>query len=109
MEFLVAEFDQGKFEEFLSLGSASPKTIWQYRKFSSETRSRISSEISPRVAHTSAYSTSGATTKEVLKTSRATYATRVNDPQETRRANASVHDHNNGDNQSHHHSPLQTL
>ena len=39
VESLVVEFDQGKFDEFLSLGSASPKVMRQYCKISSETRS----------------------------------------------------------------------
>jgi len=74
VESLVVKFDQGKFEEFLSLGSASPKIMRHYHKVSSETRSRISSEVSPKVACTFAYSTSGATSNEVLKISRATHA-----------------------------------
>ena len=52
----VVEFDQGKFEEFLSLGSASSNTMRQYRKVSSGTRFRISSKISLKVARTSAHS-----------------------------------------------------
>jgi len=109
VESLVVEFDQGKFEEFLSLGSASPQIMRQYHKVSSEIRSRISSEISPRVARTFAYSSSDATSNKVLKTSRATYAAHVNISQETRRANASVHDHKDGEDQSCHHSPPRTL
>ena len=105
----LVEFDQGKFEEFLSLGSASPKTMRQYRKVSSETRSRISSEISPKVARTSAHSVSGVTSSEVLKTSCAARVVRVNISQETRKTNALVHDHIDGEDQSRHHSPLQTL
>ena len=81
----------------------------QYRKVSSETHSQISLEISPIVAYTSAYSTSGATSNEVMKISCATHAARVNVSQETRRANVSVHDHNDGEDQSRHHSPLRTL
>ena len=38
VESLVIEFDQGKFEEFLSSGSASPKAM-RYCTVSSETRS----------------------------------------------------------------------
>ena len=45
--------------------------MWQYRKVSLETRSRISLEITPKVARTTAHSASGATSKEVMKTSRA--------------------------------------
>jgi len=74
VESLVVEFDQRKFKEFFFSGSTSPKIMRQYCKVSS----RISSEIFPRVACTSAYSTSGATFNEALKISRVTHATRVN-------------------------------
>ena len=37
VESLIVEFDQEKFEEFLSSGSASPKAMRHYRKVSSET------------------------------------------------------------------------
>ena len=50
LESLIVEFDQEKFEEFLFSGSASPKEMQQYRKVSSKTCSRISSEITPEVA-----------------------------------------------------------
>jgi len=106
LESLVIEFNQGKFEEFLSSGSASPKTMRQYRKASFTTRSRVSSKISPRVVRTSTYSASGASSNEVLKTSLATFAARVNISKETRRANASVHVHNDGEDQSRHYFPL---
>jgi len=59
-----------------------------YRKVSFETRSRISSEISPKVARITAHSASDTTSNEVLKTSRSARAARVNAPQGTRRANA---------------------
>ena len=78
MESFIVEFDQGKFEEFLSSRSTSPNTMRQYRKVSSENRSQNSSEISPKVACTSTHSASGATSNEVLKTSRATHAFHVN-------------------------------
>jgi len=78
VEYLVVEFDQGKFEKFLSSGSASPKIMRQYRKVSSETRSRIALEITPKVAHTTNHSASGTTSNEVLKTSNAAHAARVN-------------------------------
>ena len=80
VEPLVVEFDQEKFKEFLSSGSASLKARRQYRKVSSETRSRISSEISPKVARTTAHNASGATSEEVLKISRVAHAARVNVP-----------------------------
>ena len=67
VESLVMKFDQGKFEEFLFSSSTSPKAMRQYRKVSSETRSRISLEINPKVARTTAHSASGATSEEVLK------------------------------------------
>lgn len=34
IESLVIEFDQEKYEEFLSSGSASPKSLWKYCKIS---------------------------------------------------------------------------
>ena len=46
VESLVVEFDQAKYEEFLSSSSKSPKAR-QYRKVSSEIRSQIPSEASP--------------------------------------------------------------
>ena len=71
---LIIEFDQEKFEEFLSSGSASPKAMRQYRKISSETCSQISLKIISEVAHTTAHNAKGTTSKEVLKTSRAAHA-----------------------------------
>ena len=59
VESFVIEFHQEKFEEFLSSGSASPKATRQYRKVSFETRSRIPSEISPKVARIAAHSAVG--------------------------------------------------
>ena len=109
MESLIVEFDQKRFEEFLSSGSASPNAMLQYRKDSSETHSRISSEISPKMVYTSAHSASSATSNEVLKTSHAAHVVRVNVSQETHRTKASVHDHSDGEDQFRHHSPLQTL
>jgi len=106
VESLVVEFDQEKFEKFLSSGFTNPKTMWQYCKVSYETCCRISSEISPKVARTTAHSVNGVTSNNILKTSHATHAVRVNVSQETRRINASVHYHNDGEDQSHHHSPL---
>ena len=44
IELLVVEFDQAKYEEFLSSGSKSPRAR-QYRKVSSGTHSWIPSEI----------------------------------------------------------------
>ena len=44
VESLVVEFDQAKYEEFLSSGSKSPKA-WVYRKVSSGICSRVRSEI----------------------------------------------------------------
>ena len=106
VESLVVEFDQGESEEFLSLGSTSPKTIRQYRKVSSETHSRMSSEFYPKVAYTSAYNASVTTSNEVLKISCATHAAHVNVSQESRRVNTLVHDHNDCEDKSRHHSPL---
>ena len=78
VESLVVKFDQGKFEEFLSSGSARPKAMRQYRIVTSETRSWISSEITPGVLCPITYNAEGATSEEVLKTSHATHAARVN-------------------------------
>ena len=80
----------------------------QYRKLSSETHSRISSEITPKVPRITAHSASGATLEEVLKTSRAAHAARVNASQETRKAKVSARDQSDGEDQYHRPSPLQT-
>ena len=84
---LVIKFYQEKFEKFLSSGSASPKVVRQYCKVSFVTCSRISLEISPKVARYTAHSTSGATSNDVLKISRATHAACLNISQETHGAN----------------------
>ena len=78
VESLIVEFDQGKFEKFLSSGSACPKVMQQYRKVSSETWSRISLEITPEVAHTTACNTKCATSEEVLKICRIAHTAHVN-------------------------------
>jgi len=109
VESLVVEFDQEKFEEFLSSGSSSPKAIWQHHKVSSETRCRISSEITPEVAHTTAHNAKGATFKEVLKTSHAAHTACVNVSQETHRTKEVVHDISNSEDQFHRPPPFQTL
>ena len=109
IESLVIEFDQEKFEKFLSSGFSSPKAMRQYHKVSSKTRSRISSEITPKVARTTAHSANGVTSEEVLKASRAAYTVHVNVSQEICRANASAHDQSDGEDQTHRPSPLQTL
>jgi len=83
VESLVVEIDHGKFEEFLSSGFTCPKVMKQYRKVSSETRSQISSEITPEVARTTARNIKVATSEEVMKISRAAHAARVNVSQET--------------------------
>ena len=49
VESLVVEFDQTKYEEFLSSNSESPRAQ-QYRKVSSEISSQVPSETSPEVA-----------------------------------------------------------
>ena len=49
VESLIVEFDQAKYEEFLSSGSKSPRAR-QYRKVSSKIRSRVPSETSPNMA-----------------------------------------------------------
>jgi len=47
---LVVEFDQAKYEEFLSSGSKSPRVARQYHKVSSEIRFQVPSETSPKMA-----------------------------------------------------------
>jgi len=106
-ESLVVEFDPRKFEEFLSLGSASPKAIGQYRKVSSETCSQISSGISPKVSCTTAHNASSPASNDVLKTSRVAQVANVNIPQGTRKANTPAHDQSDGEEQFRHPS-LQT-
>ena len=51
VESLVIEFDQAKYEEFLSSGSKSPKATRQYHRVSLEICSQVSSETSPRMAY----------------------------------------------------------
>jgi len=108
LESLIVEFDQEKFEKFLFSSSASPKEMQQYRKVSSKTCSRIFSEITHEVARTIAHSTKGVTSEEVLKTSRAAHAARVNVSQETCRAKASAHNQRDCEDQLCR-PPLQTL
>ena len=72
VESLIVEFDQAKYEEFLSYGSKSPRAR-QYRKVSSGTRSHIRSEIP-----------SDATGKKSAMADRITRNTRVNVSHETR-------------------------
>ena len=50
VESLVVEFDQVKYEEFLSSGSKSPRVAWQYHRVSSEIHSQILSETSLKIA-----------------------------------------------------------
>ena len=52
------------------------------------------------MAHTTAHNESGAASNEMLETSRAPCAARVNVPQGTRRANALAHDQSDGGDQS---------
>ena len=66
--------------------------MWQYRKVSSETCSRISLEITPEVACTTAHNAKGTTSEKVLKISHSAHAARVNVSQETRMAKALAHD-----------------
>ena len=80
----------------------------QYHKVSSGTRSQVSSETFSKVACIIAYIASSSTSSEVIKTSHATHTARVNVSQETRRANVPTHRCNDGEDQFHHLSPLQT-
>ena len=50
VESLVMEFDQAKYEEFLSSGSKSPRVMRQYSRISSEIRSQVALETSSRMA-----------------------------------------------------------
>ena len=47
---LVVEFDQAKYEEFLSSGSKSPRVVREYCRVSSEIHSQVSSETSSQMA-----------------------------------------------------------
>jgi len=49
VESLIMEFDQAKYEDFLSSGSKSPRAR-QYRKVSFEICSQVPSETSPKMA-----------------------------------------------------------
>jgi len=84
VESLVVEFDQGNFEKFLSSGSASPRqcgnTAQSLLRLALESLRKLLLEWSRPIA----YSAKGAACYEVLKTSRAAHAARVNvsgDPQ----------------------------
>ena len=72
VESLIVEFDQAKYEEFLSFGPKSPRAR-QYRKISSGTRSQVRSEIP-----------SDATDKKSTMTNHITRNTRVNVSHKTR-------------------------
>jgi len=72
VESLVVEFDQVKYEEFLSSGSKNPRAR-QYRKISSGTHSQVRSEIP-----------SDATDKKSAMANYITRNTRVNVSHETR-------------------------
>ena len=72
VESLIVEFDQAKYEEFLSSGSKSPRAR-QYRKVSSGTRSPVHSEIP-----------SDTTDKKSAIANHITRNTRVNISHETR-------------------------
>ena len=49
VESPAVEFDQVKYEEYLSSGSKSLKAMTQYRKVSLEIRSQVSLETSPKM------------------------------------------------------------
>ena len=106
VESLVVEFDQDRFEEFLSSGSKSPKAMRKYRKVSSGTRSQVSSETSPKVTCVNAHNVSSAASSKILKASFIAHTIHVNVSQETHRANVLAHGQKDGEDQSHHHSPL---
>jgi len=76
VESLVMEFDQAKYEEFLSSGSKSPRVARQYRRVSSEIRSQVSSETSPKMA-----------CENLVISGHVTRVARVNVSHETREAN----------------------
>ena len=80
VESLVVEFDQAKYEEFLSSGSKSPRAR-RYRKVSSGTRSQVRSEI-----------LSDATGKKSAMANRITRNARANVSYETREVStADIH------------------
>jgi len=83
--------------EFLPVCSASPKAMRQYRTVSSETRSLISSEISPKVARITAYNASGAALNEVLKNLSCSPRSSHQCPSGARRANAPAHNQSDGE------------
>jgi len=75
VESLVIEFDQAKYEEFLSSGSKSPRAR-QCQKVSSEIHSRVPSEAFSNVV-----------CAENIMAGRITFKTRVNISHETREVN----------------------
>ena len=75
VESLIVEFDQAKYEEFLSFGCKSPR-VRLNRKVSSEIRSQAPSKISPKMA----------CAKSVIS-GHVTRVARVNVSHETREAN----------------------
>jgi len=98
VESLIIEFDQEKFEEFLSSGSVSPKV-------SSETRSQLSSETSQREAHMLFDRASGSTSLEDLTTSRGANMACDNVSQEICKASVLAHSQHSGGRQSHRQTP----
>ena len=108
VESIVIEFDQGKLDEFHSLGSKSPKATWLYHRASSETCSQVFSETPPKAVCTIAHNASSVMFSEVLKTSRVAHRARINVSQEAHRASMLAHIQNNDEGQSRHLSPPQT-
>jgi len=70
------EFDQAKYEEFLSSGSKSPRVARQYHKVSSEIHSQVPSETSPKMA-----------CANIVISARVARVVRINVSHETREAN----------------------
>ena len=74
VESLIVEFDQQKFEQLLSSGSVSPKSMQKFRKVSNETRSPTSPKVSQEKTSSKANRTSsdkahGSSSPEVHRTS----------------------------------------
>jgi len=82
VESLVVEFDQTKYEEFLSSGSKSPRAR-QYRKVSSGTRSQVPLEVSSDTTGARSIMANRITSKPCVNVSHETCEVNVIDGQPT--------------------------
>ena len=71
------EFNQTKYKEFLSSGSKSSRVAWQYRRISSEVRSQVPSETSPKMACTNSVISGRVARVARVNVSRETYEVNV--------------------------------